>query len=89
MKKLIVLFTLVVFVGVMAAPVFASHENSRIALVRNDDDPKKNKEKKEDKEKKETKETTDSKANKDCKKECPQTCKPSNCEHHQKVEEKK
>ena len=89
MKKLIVLFTLVVFVGVMAAPAFASHENSRITLVRNDDDPKKNKEKKEDKEKKETKETTDSKANKDCKKECPQTCKPSNCEHHQKVEEKK
>ena len=89
MKKLIVLFTLVVFVGVMAAPVFASHENGRITLVRNDDDPKKNKEKKEDKEKKEAKETTDSKANKDCKKECPQTCKPSNCEHHQKVEEKK
>lgn len=86
MKKLILLFTLVVFVGVMAAPVFASNESSRIALVRNDDDPKKNKEKKESTEKKEN---TDSKENKDCKKECPQTCKPSNCEHHQKVEEKK
>lgn len=89
MKKLIVLFTLVVFVGVMAAPVFASHENSRITLVRNDDDPKKNKEKKEDKEKKETTETKDSKENKDCKKECTQTCTPSCCEHDKKVEEKK
>ena len=95
MKKLILLFTLVVFVGLIAAPVFASADNSRIVMVRNDDDPKKNKEKKEDTDKKEntdkkvSKEATDSKEDKDCKKECPQTCKPSDCEHHQKVEEKK
>lgn len=89
MKKLIVLATLALFVGVIAVPAFASTEAIRIALINSDDDPKKNKEKKETTEKKETKETKDCNTNKDCTNKCPQTCKPTDCEHHKKVEEKK
>ena len=52
MKKLLVLFVFVAFIGVTAAPAFASTETNRIVLADKDDPPKKKKEEK----KKETKE---------------------------------
>ena len=90
MKKLIVLFTLVVFVGVIAAPVFASSESGRIILVNNDDDPpKKNKENKEDKQNKETTKPEECPRQKECKQDCHQTSKPSPSDDKKKSEEKK
>lgn len=95
MKKLIVLLTLVVFIGVNVAPVYALSGSGKISLVQKDDDPKKNKDKKEDKECKETStsKTTTTKTSecphqKECKQECPKTTKPT-CEDDKKTEEKK
>jgi hypothetical protein len=58
MKKLLVLFVFVAFIGVTAAPAIAAITSNRIELANNDDDPKK---KKEDKKKKNNKECTEKK----------------------------
>ena len=73
MKKLLVLFVFVAFIGVTAAPAFAITESDQIVLADIDDEPKK---KKEDKKKK--------KSSKECeekKSEC--------CETKKKCDEKK
>jgi hypothetical protein len=92
MKKIIVLFALVFFIGINVAPVFASNESVRIVLANRDDDPKKKKETKETKEVKQNKETPKPKEcphQKECKQECHQASNPSTSEDQKKPEEKK
>jgi hypothetical protein len=88
MKKIVVLIALVAFIGVYTAPAFASSESVRIVMTKFDDDPKKKKETKEEKQNKETT-TKDCPHQKECKKECTQTCQPSTCDKHKETPEKK
>jgi hypothetical protein len=68
MKKLLVLFVFVAFMGVTAAPAFAITETNRVVLAdKKDDEPKK---KKEDKKKKNTECTEKKSECCDSKKKC-------------------
>ncbi|KPK81870.1 MAG: hypothetical protein AMS27_15090 [Bacteroides sp. SM23_62_1] len=85
MKKLLVLFALVAFLGVISSPVFAVTETGKITRVLSDDDPKK----KENKEDKETKDNKETKEVKDQKSECPDSKTPACCEKSKECTDKK
>jgi len=93
MRKAIILIAFVAFIGVYTAPAFASSESTRIVMTKFDNDPKKKKEiKKDDKQNKDNDVTTEPKEcshQKDCKKECEQTCHPTTSDETKKVDEKK
>ena len=67
MKKLLVVFAIVAFVGVYTAPAFAMTETNRIVLADRHDEPKT---KKEDKKKETKKECAEKKECCDSKKKC-------------------